>query len=68
MKIQNIHRLHGTQSIETLALNSVFECSLLSSLVMSRVASPNHTCCVLFLEVGGGGGGGGSRAVLGVTG
>ena len=65
LRLQNSHCLRGTKVriIQTLAFNCVFKCSLLSSPALSRVASSNHTRCVLLLEVrvekGGGGGGGG---------
>ena len=58
--MKNIHCIHCTQGIQTLAFNFAFECRLLSSQVLSRVVSPNRThvlcCCSRW---GGGGGGGG---------
>ena len=62
LRLQNIHCLHGTRGIQTLAFNSVFQWRLLSSPALSRVASPNHTFGVS-LEVGvwGAGAGGATR-------
>ena len=44
--MKNIHCLHGTQGIQTVAFDSIFECRLLSLAALSRVAPPNHTGCV----------------------
>ena len=57
LRLKNIHCLHGTQGIQTLAFNFAFQCRLLSSPALSRVASPNHMCCVVARGRDGGAGG-----------
>ena len=49
------------KGIQTLAFNSVFECRQRSSPALLRVASPNHTCCVVARGEGGGAGEGRAR-------
>ena len=64
--MKNIHCIHGTQGIQTLAFNFAFECGLLSSQALSGVVSPNLThvlcCCSRWGGGGRGAGGGGGGA------
>ena len=41
------NNIHVSVVPNTIAFNSVFECRLLSAPLLSTVASPNHTCCVV---------------------